>query len=76
MLLSDLPLGAQASIEGFSDAGQAHLTRYLSMGLMPGASVVLQRVAPLGCPLQVKVGSTLLSIRRAEAEEIQVGGAI
>jgi len=30
------------------------------------------RVAPLGCPLQIKVGSTLFSMRRVEANQILV----
>lgn len=72
MLLSELNTGGLAVVKGFSETGQLHLTRYLSMGLAPGAQVVVQRVAPLGCPLQVKVGSTLLSIRRHEALEVEV----
>ena len=72
MLLSEMRVGQASRVKGFSEAGLAHQARYLSMGLLPGADVTLRHVAPAGCPLQVKVGSTLISIRRAEAAEIDV----
>lgn len=72
MLLSDIETGQAARVKGFSESGLAHQARYLSMGLLPGAEVMLRHVAPAGCPLQVKVGSTLISIRKAEAAEIDV----
>lgn len=72
MHLNELPIGCFATITGFSEQGLNHQTRYLSLGLMPGAQVHVQRVAPMGCPLQVKVGSTLLSIRKAEAADVLV----
>lgn len=72
MLLNELPIGSNAVVSGFSELGLKHQTRYLSLGLMPGANITVQRVAPLGCPMQIKVGSTLLSIRRAEAQDVVV----
>ena len=72
MQLNDLKIGDAARVSGFSEAGMRHHTRYLSLGLIPGSKVAVLRVAPLGCPLQIKVGSTLLSIRKAEAEEVLV----
>lgn len=72
MHLSELTLGQHAMVVGFSDEGMVHQTRYLSMGLIPGSPVMVPRVAPLGCPLQIKVGSTLLSIRKIEADEVMV----
>lgn len=72
MFLNELPIGSCATVSGFSDLGMKHQTRYLSLGLIPGASIIVQRVAPLGCPMQIKVGSTLLSIRKAEAQDVVV----
>ncbi len=46
--------------------------RLLTLGLYPGVHIEVLRQAPLGDPLQVRSGSTLLSIRRSEAMGIQV----
>jgi ferrous iron transport protein A len=72
MNLVDLEIGKTASIQGFSEKGNAQQARLFSLGLVPGAKIRVVRTAPLGCPMQVKVGSTLLSIRRAEAEVVLV----
>ncbi len=74
MLLNELGVGESARVAGFSEEGMRHHTRYLSLGLIPGNKISVLRVAPLGCPLQIKVGSTLLSIRKAEAEEVLIEG--
>lgn len=47
-------------------------SRLLALGLLPGSVVKVLRVAPLGDPMQIKVGTSLLSIRRSEAEYIRV----
>ncbi len=47
--------------------------RLLTLGLYPGVRVEVLRRAPLGDPLQVRSGSTLLSIRLHEARGIEVG---
>lgn len=46
--------------------------RLLTLGLYPGVQIEVLRRAPLGDPLQVRAGSTLLSIRLHEAEGINV----
>ena len=47
-------------------------SRLLALGLLPGSVVKVLRVAPLGDPMQIKVGTSLLSIRRSEAEYVSV----
>ncbi len=46
--------------------------RLLTLGLYPGVEIEVLRRAPLGDPLQVRSGTTLLSIRQHEAEGIEV----
>jgi len=72
MQLSQLEVGRPGVVVGFAEQGMARQARYLSLGLIPGAAVRVLRIAPLGCPLQIKVGSTMLSIRRVEAHDIRV----
>jgi ferrous iron transport protein A len=46
--------------------------RLMDMGLLPGAEVVVQKVAPLGDPIEIRVRSYSLSLRKNEAEGIAV----
>ena len=57
------------------DAANGHAelqSRLYALGLYPGVEVHVLRLAPLGDPMQIKVGSALLSIRRQEAQLIRV----
>ena len=47
--------------------------RLLEMGLLPGTSLELVRFAPLGDPVEIKLRNYHLSLRKIEAEKIQVG---
>ena len=54
-------------------AGDAEAARRLmEMGLMRGTTVEVVRQAPLGDPLEVRVRGFMLTLRRAEAEHIEV----
>lgn len=54
-------------------AGDAEAARRLmEMGLMRGTDVEVVRQAPLGDPLEVRVRGFMLTLRRAEAEHIEV----
>jgi ferrous iron transport protein A len=46
--------------------------RLLDMGVVSGAIVEVQRVAPLGDPVEIKVKGYDLALRLEEAENIQV----
>ncbi len=46
--------------------------RLMEMGLIEGAEVRVLRRAPLGDPLQVRLGDYELSLRAAEADLIEV----
>ena len=46
--------------------------RLLDMGVVTGAVVEVERVAPLGDPVQIKVKGYSLALRKEEAENIQV----
>lgn len=47
-------------------------SRLYSLGIIPGSVLKLLRVAPLGDPMQVKVGGSFVSIRKSEAAIITV----
>ncbi|PCH58380.1 MAG: hypothetical protein COC19_08525 [SAR86 cluster bacterium] len=47
-------------------------SRLYALGLIPGSQVEVLRFAPLGDPMQIKVGGCFISIRKAEAEIISL----
>ena len=46
--------------------------RLLDMGLVSGSEVEVERVAPLGDPMQVRIKGYHLTLRKEEAASIQV----
>lgn len=46
--------------------------RLLEMGLTPGTDVEVVRTAPMGFPMEVKIRGYLLSLRKSEADCIEI----
>ncbi len=46
--------------------------RLLELGLLPGTSIEIIRSAPLGFPLEIKVKGYMLTLRKSEAQCIEV----
>lgn len=46
--------------------------RIMDMGITKGVEIYVRKVAPLGDPVEVKVRGYELSLRKADAEMIQV----
>ena len=69
--LRDVKVGETAVIEKLHGEG-ALKRRIMDMGLTKGVSVYVRKVAPLGDPIQVTVRGYELSIRKADAEMVEV----
>lgn len=69
--LSRLSKGASGQIVSYPLQGAAFL-RLREMGLLPGTPLTLMRVAPLGDPIEIKVRGYNLTLRKTEADQIQV----
>jgi Fe2+ transport system protein FeoA len=69
--LSQIEPGQRAVIVRVGGIGQVR-RRYLEMGFVRGESVCVERVAPLGDPIEYKVKGYHLSLRRADAQNILV----
>ena len=53
--------------------GEGSVKRHImDMGITKGASIYVRKVAPLGDPVEVTVRGYELSLRKADAEMIQV----
>lgn len=46
--------------------------RLLEMGIIPGTKLKLIKKAPLGDPMQIQIRNFYLSIRKADAEMIEI----
>ena len=69
--LGKLPVGCQARVVALKGVGK-HQRRMLDMGFVPGATVSVSRVAPLGDPVEYQVKGTAVALRRHEASTILV----
>ncbi|MGE0043829.1 MAG: ferrous iron transport protein A [Vicinamibacterales bacterium] len=69
--LASVPVGGTAVVSRVSGARPV-VRRLLEMGLVPGTPVRMQRVAPLGDPIELRVRNYALSIRRADALGIEI----
>lgn len=71
MTLKELATGKSAVIRtvGASGALRQH---FLDMGMIPGAEVTVVKFAPMGDPMELQVHGYELTLRLAEAEQIEV----
>lgn len=71
MSLARVPLGARFRVTGVR-SGSPLSYRLMEMGLIEGAEVEVVRRAPLGDPMQLRLGDYELSLRASEAELVDV----
>ena len=69
--LKDVKIGESAVIEKLHGEG-ALKRRIMDMGLTRGTQVYVRKVAPLGDPMELTVRGYELSVRKADAELIEV----
>ena len=71
MTLNDVEVGGTCTVEKLNDSGEIR-RRIMDMGITKGAQVSVRKVAPLGDPIDITVRGYHLSLRRADAERIEV----
>ena len=69
MTINDLKIGQEGVILTVGGEGPLRL-RFLDMGLIPGTKVMLQKIAPMGDPIQIRLRGYELTIRREDAAKI------
>ena len=69
--LRDVKVGERATIVRLHGEG-ALKRRIMDMGLTRGTQVYVRKVAPLGDPMELTVRGYELSVRKADAELIEV----
>lgn len=71
MTLDQLEVGQSARISAVGGEGNLRL-RLLDMGLTPRTAVTLQKRAPMGDPIEIRVRGYELTLRATDAGNIQV----
>lgn len=71
MTLRDLKIGESAVIRTVGGEG-ALRQHFLDMGVIPGAEVTVVKFAPMGDPMELQIHCYELTLRLADAEQIEV----
>lgn len=71
MLLSQLKVGEGCTIDNIGGRADTRL-RLMQLGFTKGTSLVLYGRAPMGDPIEVLIRGSRFSIRKSEAECIEV----
>lgn len=69
--LRDVKIGETVAVKKLHGEG-AIKRRIMDMGITKGAEVYVRKVAPLGDPIELTVRGYELSLRKADAEKIEV----
>lgn len=71
MKLSELQIGKSGVIKAVGGSG-ALRQHFLDMGMIPGAEVTVVKLAPMGDPMELQVHGYELTLRLAEAAQIEI----
>ena len=69
--LRNVPVGGTAKVVKIHGEG-AVKRRIMDMGITKGVEIYVRKVAPLGDPIEITVREYELSLRKADAESIEV----
>ena len=69
--LRDVEIGESATVKKLHGEG-ATKRRIMDMGITKGTNIKVRKLAPLGDPLELTVRGYELSLRKADAEMIEV----
>lgn len=73
MTLNELAAGKSSVIKAVGGEGSLR-NRLLDMGLIPKTKVTLVKVAPMGDPIEIRIRGYELTIRKADAQKIEIEG--
>ena len=71
--LADLKPGEKGVVAQVGGEGALH-RHLLDMGITPGVSILLQKAAPMGDPLELHLRGYALTLRVEDARKIQLEG--
>ena len=71
MTLKELPVGKSGIIRAVGGEGMLRC-RLLDMGLIPNTKVTVQRIAPMGDPMEIRLRGYELTLRLEDADKIEI----
>lgn len=72
MLVSELQVGRSARVLALLAGDRVYRHQLMAMGLLPGTVFTVLRAAPLGDPIEIEVRGFTLSLRKHEANILQI----
>ena len=72
MKIKDLEIGQKAKVVRYTAADRNYRQKLLRMGLVKGVSFELIRIAPLGDPVEIRLKDFNLSLRKDEADTLEI----
>ena len=73
--LRDLEVGQRACIRKMGTTG-ALKQRFMDMGITKGVEIKVIKIAPLGDPIEIEIRGYHLSIRKEDAQKIEIEEAL
>lgn len=72
MKLKEIEVGSNVKVIGYTTKDRHYREKLLRMGLVKGAEFSITRKAPLGDPIEIKIKGFNLTLRKAEADALEV----
>lgn len=73
MNLSELPVGAHATINGIDAHCEKEVhQRFLDLGFVKGAKITVHNISPLGDPVAYTIYNTIISLRKEDAKWVLI----
>jgi ferrous iron transport protein A len=70
--LQDMAVGETGTVSGYGKGNSAYREKLLAMGLTKGTRFTVERIAPMGDPVEIQVRGFALSLRKGEASALLV----
>lgn len=72
MKIKDLEVGQKAKVLRYTATDRNYRQKLLRMGLVKGVVFQLTRIAPLGDPVEIRLKDFNLSLRKNEADALEI----
>lgn len=70
--LKDMAVGETGTVAGYTKGVSAYREKLLAMGLTRGTEILVERIAPMGDPVEIRMRGFSLSLRKDEASALLV----
>jgi len=72
MKIKEMEIGEKGRVTGYDSSAGSYRQKLLAMGFIRGAEFIITRKAPLGDPIEIKLRGFNLSLRKEEANALEV----